>query len=102
LLAPVFVASDLGSSSGSANFEDEVELGHRTGNNHHRIDASRLEPRSSALVVTAAVDSELDPDLAGLVCGREGMDISPGNRNQHESFRRLLRVCRVRENGNAE
>jgi hypothetical protein len=97
LLAPVFVASNLGSSSGFANFEDEVELGRRTGNNHHSIDASRLEQRSSALVVTAPVDSELDPDLAGLVSGREVMGISPEKRNERESFRRLLRVCRVQE-----
>jgi hypothetical protein len=102
LLAPVFVASDLGSSSGFANFEHEVELGHRTGSNHHSIDASGLEQWSSALVVTAAVDSELDPDLAGLVSGREVMDISPGKRDQHESFRRLLRDCRVQENSNGE
>jgi hypothetical protein len=102
LLAPVFVASDLGSSSGFASFEHEVELGHRAGNNHHSIDASGLEQWSRALVVTAAVDSELDPDLAGLVSGREVMDISPGKRDQHESFRRLLRDCLVQENSNGE
>jgi hypothetical protein len=61
-----------------------------------------LEQWSRALVVTAAVDSELDPDLAGLVSGREVMDISPGKRDQHESFRRLLRDCLVQENSNGE
>jgi len=75
----LFGARDLGSSPGFANFQDEVELGHSTGNNHHSIDASGLEQRGAALVGTAAVDSELDPDLAGLVSGRDVMEISHGS-----------------------
>jgi hypothetical protein len=79
LPAALFVARDLGSSSGFANFQNEVALGHSTGNNRHSIDASRLEQRSPSVVGTATVDSGLDPDLAGLVSGRDVMEISHGN-----------------------
>jgi hypothetical protein len=79
LPASVFSARDLGSPSGFANFKDEIELGHSTGNNHYCIDASRLERRSAALVGNATVDFELGPDLAGLVSGCDVMDNSGGN-----------------------
>ena len=72
LPASLFGARDLGSSSGFANFQDEVELGHRTGNNGHSIDASGLEQRSPSLVGTATVDSGLGFVLASVVSGRNG------------------------------
>jgi hypothetical protein len=72
LPASLFVARDLGSSSRFANFQDEVELGHRTGNNRHSIDASGLEQRSPSLVGTATVDSGLGFVLASVVSGRNG------------------------------
>ena len=72
LPASLFAARDLGSSSGFANFQNEVELGHRTGNNRHSIDASGLGQRSSSLVGTATVDSGLGVVLAGVVSGRNG------------------------------
>ena len=68
----LFGARDLGSLPGFANFTDEVELGHSAGNNHHSIDASGLEQRSSSLVGTATVDSGLGVVLAGVVSGRNG------------------------------
>jgi hypothetical protein len=68
----LFGARDLGSSPGFANFQYEVELGHSTGNNHHRIDASGLERRSSSVVGTATVDFGLGFVLAGVVFGRDG------------------------------
>jgi hypothetical protein len=72
LPASLFAARDLGSSSGFANFQDEVELGHRTGNNGHSIDASGLDQRSPSLVGTATVDSGLGFVLASVVSGRNG------------------------------
>jgi hypothetical protein len=72
LPASLFAARDLGSSSGFANFQDEVELGHRTGNNRHSIDASGLEQRSPSLVGTTTVDSGLGFVLASVVSGRNG------------------------------
>jgi hypothetical protein len=68
----LFGARDLGSSPGFANFQNEVELGHSTGNNHHSIDASGLEQRSSPLVGTATVDFGLGFVLASVVSGRNG------------------------------
>jgi aerobic-type carbon monoxide dehydrogenase small subunit (CoxS/CutS family) len=68
----LFGARDLGSSPGFANFQDEVELGHSIGNNHHNLDASWLEQRSPSLVGTATVDSELGVVLASVVSGRNG------------------------------
>jgi hypothetical protein len=65
-------ARDLGSSAGSANFKDEVELGHGAGNNHHSIDDSWLEQRRSSLVGAASVDSGLGSVLASVVSGRDG------------------------------
>jgi len=70
LPASLFVARDLGSSPGFANLEAEAELGHDTGHNHHRIDASRLEQQSSSLVGTAAVDIRLGVVRASVVSGR--------------------------------
>jgi len=72
LPASLFAARDLGSSSGFANFQNEVELGHRTGNNRHSIDASGLEQRSPSLVGTATVDSGLGFVLASVVSGCNG------------------------------
>jgi hypothetical protein len=69
----LFVARDLGSSPGFANFTDEVEPGYGAGNNHHRFDASGLERRSSSMVGTAPVDSGLGFVLAGVVSGRNGV-----------------------------
>jgi hypothetical protein len=68
----LFGARDLGSSPGFANFQDEVELGHSTGNNRHSIDASGLEQRSPSLVGTATVDSGLGFVLASVVSGCNG------------------------------
>jgi hypothetical protein len=65
---------DLGSSSRFAKFKAEVELGHRTGNDHHRIDASGLEQRSSSLVGATALDSGLDFVLAVMVSGRDSTE----------------------------
>jgi hypothetical protein len=73
LPASLFGARDLGSSPGFANFKDEIELGHSTGNNRHRIDASGLEQRSSSLVGTAPVDSGLGVVLASVVSGCDGV-----------------------------
>ena len=72
LPASLFAARDLGSSSGFANFQNEVELGHRIGNNRHSIDASGLEQRSPSLVGTATVDSGLGFVLASVVSGCNG------------------------------
>ena len=72
LPASLFGARDLGSSPWIANFKDEAELGHSTGNNHHGTDGSGLEQRSSSLVDTATVDSGLGVVLAGVVSGRNG------------------------------
>jgi hypothetical protein len=69
----LFGTCDLGRSPRFANFQDEVELRHSTGNNHHRIDASGLEQRSPSLVGTAPVDSGLGFVLAGVVSGRDGV-----------------------------
>src|SRR5271170_8144808 len=66
----VFGARGLGSPPGFANFKDEAELGHSTGNNHHGAYGSGLEQRSSSRVGTAAVDSGLGVVLAGVVSGR--------------------------------
>jgi hypothetical protein len=74
LPASVFGARDLGSSPGFANFNDEGELGHNSGHNRHGTDASGLEQRSSSLVGTATVDSELGVVLAGVVSGRNGTE----------------------------
>ena len=71
LPVPLFVAGDLGSSPGFANFQNEVELGDGSSNSHHGTDASGLEQRSSALVGTATLDSELGIVLASMVSGRE-------------------------------
>ena len=68
----LFGARDLGGSPGFANFKHEAELGHSTGNNHHSINASGLEQRSSSLVGTATVDSGLGFVLASVVSGRNG------------------------------
>lgn len=76
LPASVFGARDLGSPSGIAKVTAEVELGHCNGNNRHSVDASRLEQWSTALVGIAAVDFELGADLAGLVSGRDVMELS--------------------------
>jgi len=73
LPSSLFVARDLGSSPRFANFQDEAELGHSTSNNHHSIDASGLEQRSSSLVGTATVDFGLGFVLAGVVFGRDGV-----------------------------
>jgi hypothetical protein len=73
LPASLFAACDLGSSPGFASFQDEVELGRRTGNNRHSIDASGLEQRSSSLVGTVTVDSKLGIVLAGVVSARDRM-----------------------------
>jgi hypothetical protein len=70
LPASLFGARVLGSSRGFANFKDEAELGHSTGNNHHGAYGSGLEQRSSSLVGTATVDSGLGVVLAGVVSGR--------------------------------
>jgi hypothetical protein len=70
----LFGARDLGSSPGFANFKNEAELGHSTGNNHHGIEGSGLEQRSSSLVGTATVDSGLGVVLAGVVSGRNGTE----------------------------
>jgi len=72
LPASLFAARDLGSSSGFANFQNEVELGHGIGNNRHSIDASGLEQRSPSLVGTATVDSGLGFVLASVVSGCNG------------------------------
>jgi hypothetical protein len=74
LPAAVFGARDLGSSSGFANFKDEAELGHGTGNNHHGVDGCGPEQRSSSLVGAATADSGLGVVLAGVVFGRNGME----------------------------
>jgi hypothetical protein len=74
LPASLFGARDLGSSPGRANFKDEAELGHSTGNNHHGIDGSGLEQRSSSLVGTATVDSGLGVVLDGVVSARNGTE----------------------------
>lgn len=74
LPASLFGARNLGSSPGFANFKDEAELGHSTGNSHHGIDGSGLEQRSSSLVGTATVDSGLGVVLAGVVSGRNGTE----------------------------
>jgi hypothetical protein len=68
----LFGARDLGSSPGFANFKDEVELGHSTGNNHHSIDASGLEQWGSSLVGTATLDFGVGFVLARVVSGRNG------------------------------
>jgi hypothetical protein len=72
LPASLFGARDLGSSPWFANFKDEAGLGDSTGNNHHGIDGSGLEQRSSSLVGTATMDSGLGVVLAGVVSGRNG------------------------------
>ena len=72
LLVSVFVARDLGRSPGFENFKGEIELGYRTRDCHHCIDASRLEQPSAALVEPAPLDFGLGVVLAGLVSGRNG------------------------------
>jgi hypothetical protein len=74
LPASLFAARNLGTSPGFANFKDQAELGHSTGNNHHGIDGSGLEQRSSSLVGAATVDSGLGVVLAGVVSGRNGTE----------------------------
>ena len=73
LPASLFAARDLGSSSGFANFQNEVDMGGRTGNNRHSIDASGVEQRSPSLVGTVTLDSGLGFVLAGMVSGRHGV-----------------------------
>ena len=68
----LFGARDLGRSPGFANFQDEVEVGRRTGNNRHSVDASGLEQRSPSLVGIATLDSRLGFVLASVVSGCNG------------------------------
>jgi hypothetical protein len=67
LSASLFVACDLGSSAGFANFPDQTELGNRSGGRRDDIDDRYVEQ-------SRPVDSESGAELARVVPGGDGTE----------------------------
>jgi len=72
LPAPVYIARHLGSSPRLAHFHDQTVRGSGGGFGSHRVDDSCVERWTSALV-----DYRLGVEFAGVVSGRDFLEIRP-------------------------
>ena len=75
LPAGLFIACHMGSSPRFAHFHDQTVLGNRSGSRRHRVDDHSLEQQPPALV-----DSQLGVEFAGVVSGRDLLEIYQSSR----------------------